>query len=132
MEMGQLSKVFRLELCLLKELLHQVDVFGGLQPNGTVVINSTRTVQELGLEELCAKLPDHHCCIFPAVDIANKHLHRPLPNAALVAGFAALTQEVSLSSIEESIRQKFPGSIGELNIEVAREAYEYVAAHVPV
>ena len=113
-------------------LLHQVDVFGGLQPNGTVVINSTRTVQELGLEELCAKLLDHHCCIFPAVDIANKHLHRPLPNAALVAGFAALTQEVSLSSIEESIRQKFPGSIGELNIEVAREAYEYVAAHVPV
>lgn len=113
-------------------LLHQVDVFGGLQPDGAVLINTTRTPQELGIEELCSKLPEHHWCIVPATDIATKYLHRPLPNAALVAAFAALTQEVSLASIEEAIQQKFPGSIGELNIQVAREAFDYVASHVPV
>lgn len=111
-------------------LLHQVDVFGGLQPDGAMLINSTRTAQELGIEELCSKLPEHHWCIFPATDMANTHLHRPLPNVALVAGFAALTQEVSLGSIEEAIQQKFPGSVGELNIQVAREAYDYVKGHV--
>ena len=113
-------------------LLHQVDVFGGLQPDGAVLINSTRTPQELGIEELSSKLPEHHWSIFPATDLAHKHLHRPLPNAALVAGFAALTQEVSLPSIEEAIGQKFQGAVGELNIQVAKEAYDYVANQVLV
>ncbi len=113
-------------------LLHQVDVFGGLQPDGAVLINSTRTPQELGIEALCSTLPEHHWCIFPATDIANKHLHRPLPNAALVAGFAALTREVSLKSIEEAIQQKFPGSVGVLNIQVAREAFDFVKERVLV
>lgn len=113
-------------------LLHQVDVFGGLQPDGAVLVNSTRSLQELGIEELCSRLEEHQCCIFPATDIANKHLHRPLPNAALVAGFAALTEEVSLPSLEEAIHQKFPGSVGELNVEVAREAYCFVRDRVLV
>ncbi|MDT7042873.1 2-oxoacid:acceptor oxidoreductase family protein [Candidatus Nitronereus thalassa] len=113
-------------------LLHQVEVFAGLQSDGAVLINSTRTARELGIDELCSTLSEHQCCIFPATDIANKFLHRPLPNAALVAGFAALTQEVSLSSIEKAIQEKFPGSIGELNIEIAREAYDYVGSQVAV
>lgn len=113
-------------------LLHQVDVFGGLPPNGAVLINSTRTLQELGIEDRCSRLPQHHWCIFPATDIAIKHLHRPLPNAALVAGFAALTQDVSLQSIEKGIQQKFPGSIGELNIQVAREAFSFVRDQILV
>jgi pyruvate ferredoxin oxidoreductase gamma subunit len=113
-------------------LLHQVDVFGGLQPDGVLLINSTRTAHDLGIEELCSQLPEHHWCIFPATDMANKHLHRPLPNAALVAGFAALTQEFSLASIEAALQQKFPGPVGELNIKVAREAFDYVGGQVPV
>lgn len=113
-------------------LLHQVDVFGGLQPDGAVLINSTRSAQELGIEDQSSKLSKYHWCIFPASDIANKYLHRPLANAALVAGFAALTQEISLASIEEAIQQKFPGVVGELNIQVAREAFDYVGSHVPV
>lgn len=111
-------------------LLHQVDVFAGLQPDGALLINSTRTAQELGIEERCATLPEDHWCIFPATDIAIRHLQRPLPNAALVAGFAALTQEISLTSIEEAIQQKFPGAVGELNIQVAREAFDFVKEHV--
>ena len=113
-------------------LLYQVDVFGGLQPDGVVLVNSTRTTAELGIEDRCSKFPERHWCIFPATDIATRHLHRPLPNAALVAGFAALTREVSLASIEEAIRQKFPGSVGERNVDAAREAYDFVRDRVLV
>jgi len=113
-------------------LLHQVDVFAGLQPDGALLVNSTRTAQELGIEERCSTLPEHHWCIFPATEIAMRHLQRPLPNAALVAGFAALTQEISLPSIEKAIQQKFPGAVGELNIQVAREAFDVVKEHVLV
>ena len=113
-------------------LLHQVDVFAGLQPDGALLVNSTRTAQELGIEERCSTLPEHHWCIFPATEIAMRHLQRPLHNAALVAGFAALTQEISLPSIEKAIQQKFPGAVGELNIQVAREAFDVVKEHVLV
>jgi len=113
-------------------LLRQVDVFGGLSPQGFVLINSTRTSEELGIEERCSSLREQHWCILPATDIAIKHLQRPLPNAGLIAALAALTQEVSLASIEKAIQEKFPGSVGYRNIEVAREAYDYVASHVPV
>lgn len=111
-------------------LLHQVDVFGGLTPEGYVLINSTRSARELGIEERCSRLPERHWSIFPATEIASRHLHRPIPNAALVAGFAALTHAVSSASIEQAIQQKFAGSVGERNVDVAREAYDFVRDRV--
>ncbi len=113
-------------------LLHQVDVFGGLSSNGYVLINSTRSPEELGIEERCSRFPDQHWCILPATELAIKHLQRPLPNVALVAALASLTQEISLGSLEKAIQQKFSASIGESNVEVAREAYKFVKDHVLV
>ncbi|RMH07057.1 MAG: 2-oxoacid:acceptor oxidoreductase [Nitrospirae bacterium] len=107
-------------------LLYHVDVFGGLHPEGYLIINSSRTAPELGIEERCASLPDGHWCIFPATEIALKHLHRPVPNSALLAGFAALTQSVSLSSILRAIQERFPGALGTQNMEVAKEAFGVV------
>ena len=40
-------------------LLHQVDVFGGLEPDGYILINTTRTFDELGLAEFVGRFdPD--------------------------------------------------------------------------
>jgi pyruvate ferredoxin oxidoreductase gamma subunit len=33
-------------------LLHQVDVFSGLAPGGTILINTTRSFEQLGLQDL--------------------------------------------------------------------------------
>ena len=44
----------------------------------------------------------------PATELAREHLGRPLPNAALLGGFAALTGVVSLDSVEAAIRERFP------------------------
>ncbi len=48
-------------------LLHQVDVFGGLRADGYVLINSTRSFDELGLGELDATLPPERLLTVPAV-----------------------------------------------------------------
>ena len=37
-------------------LLHQVDVFAGVAPDGYVLVNTSRTVAELGLDELSTAL----------------------------------------------------------------------------
>jgi len=60
-------------------LLHQVDVFQGLPPDGYVLINSKRSFDELGLAEITRRLRHERLVTVPATEIALKHLGRPLP-----------------------------------------------------
>jgi len=108
-------------------LLTAVDVFDGLDPNGFVIINSRRSLYELGLEALIATLPPGHACTVPAGELARQFLGRPLPNAVLLGAFAALTGTVELSSVEAAILSRFPGAVGEKNVAAARAAHALVA-----
>ncbi len=47
----------------------------------------------------------------------------PVPNAALLGGFAAVSGQVALESVVAAIRAKFPGKIAEGNVAAASEAY---------
>jgi pyruvate ferredoxin oxidoreductase gamma subunit len=108
-------------------LLHQVDLFGGLAKDGYILINSTRGFDELGLGEFVqAFAPDHRCAV-GATEIAMKHVGRPLPNAALLGGFAAITRRLSIEAVERAIREKFPGKVGAANALAAREAFDTVS-----
>jgi len=109
-------------------LLHSIDLFSGLKPGGYVLINSTRSFEELGIAELAARYPPHHVCDVGATEIAMKHVGRPLPNAALLGGFAAITKLLALDSVTKAIVEKFPGPVGDANIAAAREAYEIALA----
>ena len=77
-------------------LLHQVDVFQGLKPDGYVLINSKRSFDELGLAEIAQRFRRERLLTVPATEIALKHLGRPLPNAVLLGGFAALSGLITL------------------------------------
>src|SRR3982750_3759815 len=68
-------------------LLHQVDVFQGLQPDGYVLINSKRSFDDLGLAEIAKRFRHERLLTVPATEIALKHLGRPLPNAGPPRGF---------------------------------------------
>ena len=57
---------------------------------------------------------------------ALQHLGRPLPNAALLGGFAAISGLITLEAVAKAIRDKFAGKVAEANIAAASEAYEYV------
>jgi pyruvate ferredoxin oxidoreductase gamma subunit len=97
-------------------LLHQVDLFGGLQPGGRVLLNSTRTAAELGLGSMSV------ICV-PASDLAREHLGRPLPNAALLGAFAAVTGVVTLDSVAAAIRERFTSAPAEANVRAAEAAF---------
>ena len=62
----------------------------------------------------------------PATDIAMEKLGRPMPNAVMLGGLAALTGIIKLESVENAIRDKFKGKVGDSNVEAAATAYEYV------
>ena len=107
-------------------LLHQVDVFGGLRSDGYILINTTRTFEALGVGEFARGFRTEHLRTVPATELALKHVGRPLPNAALLGGFAAVTGLLGLDSVVAAIRDKFAGRIAEGNVAAATAAYEIV------
>ena len=109
-------------------LLHQVDVFQGLKPAGHVLINSKSTYLALGLGDIADKLPPGRIRTLAANDIAMKHLGRPMPNAVLLGGFAAMTGIISLEAVVHAINAKFDGVTAQRNIAAASEAYSIINA----
>ena len=107
-------------------LIHQVDLFAGLADDGYVLLNSSRSFEELGLEDVAAKLRPERRMTLPATEIAREEIGRPLPNAVLLGGFAALSGIVSIDSVADAIKKKFGGSVAEKNARAARRAYEQV------
>ena len=125
-EIRQREPVMQPDALIIQDptLLHQVDLFSGLAADGYILINSTRGFEELGIAEFTKNFPSNHLCVVPASDLALKHVGRPLPNAALLGAFAAITGEVSFDAIANAIRQKFSGKVGEGNVAAARAAFE--------
>jgi pyruvate ferredoxin oxidoreductase gamma subunit len=109
-------------------LLHQVDLFNGLGAQGYILINSKRSLDELGLGEFARRFTAARLCAVPASEIALKHVGRALPNAALLGGFAAVSRQVKLESVVAAIREKFPGRVAEGNVAAATEAHALVSA----
>ena len=107
-------------------LLYQADVFNGLVPNGYVLINTKKDFDDLGIGERFSGWNHAHLCTVPATEIAMEHIGRPLPNAILLAAFAAMSGVVSLESVHAAIRAKFSGKVAAGNIAAASAAYEYV------
>lgn len=108
-------------------LVHHVDLFSGLGPGGYVLVNTSRPLDELGLDGAVAALPAGHCVRCPATELALEHVGRPVPNAPLLAGFAALTGAIPLAALERALRERFPGEVGERNVAAARAAFDFVA-----
>lgn len=107
-------------------LLTVMDVFSGLKPGGYALINSSKTLEELKLEDVLKKTDADHLVTVPASELAREHLGRPLPNAALLGAMSALTGLVDIASVEGAIKQRFHGRLGDSNSAAARAAYDYV------
>ena len=107
-------------------LLHQVDVFQGLKPDGFVLINSRKSFNELGLADIESRFRRERLTTVPATEIALKHLGRPLPNAVLLGGFAALSGLITLQAVSHAIGTKFSGKVAAGNIAAATEAFAYI------
>ena len=107
-------------------LLHQVDVFGGLSEDGYILINSSRSFDDLGLGEFARGFRHERLLTVPATDLAREHVGRPIPNAVLLGGFAALSGLITLDSVAAAVRRSSPGRMGEANVAAARAAFDFV------
>ena len=107
-------------------LFSAIDVFAGLSESGYLLINSKRSIEELGIAD-AIHLPEDKVRLVPATEIALKYIKRPLPNAVLLGALAAVTGVIKIDSVTEAITSKFPGKIGDVNIQAAESAYKLLS-----
>ena len=111
-------------------LLHQVDVFAGLKPDGYILINTNKTFEELGLAEFVKSHRADRLRTVSATDLALKHVGRPVPNVPLLGGFAAVSGVIRLESVIKAIHDRFSGKVADGNIAAATEAYRIVQQEI--
>ncbi|HYA45610.1 MAG TPA: 2-oxoacid:acceptor oxidoreductase family protein, partial [Acidimicrobiales bacterium] len=98
----------------------------GAGEDAFVLLNTVKPWTELDILGGLERFRPERVVNVPATEIALAQVGRPIPNAALLGGFAALTGAVRFSAIVEAIRGRFPGAIGERNIAAASEARRLV------
>lgn len=112
-------------------LLHQVDLFAGLKPDGFLLINSSADLASLGLDALQEHLYTHRMQTVPATELARRYLGRPLPNVAMLGAFAEFTGVVSVSAVLAAIRERFAARLAEANAAAAQAAADGLPARLP-
>jgi pyruvate ferredoxin oxidoreductase gamma subunit len=97
------------------------DVVAGLKPDGLAVINTSKKPSELGLKTKAKVVT------IPAARIAKQIMGRAdRVNTALIGAFIAVTDELSLESLERAINSRFSGKAAESNWKALLEAYNEV------
>jgi pyruvate ferredoxin oxidoreductase gamma subunit len=105
-----------------------VEVLSGLLPRSFMLINTPGGFEDLGPDDYIRAMRRDRLLVVPATRMALEHLGRPLPGAALLGGFAALTGQVRVESVIAAINERFSGKAADGNAAAAREAFEFVKA----
>jgi pyruvate ferredoxin oxidoreductase gamma subunit len=113
------SEIHAPDYCIVQDatLLETVNVFEGLKPGGTVILNSEKpeTVQVPAGAVLKA---------VAGTKIAMDVIGRPIPNMVMLGAFAGTTGLVTLASLQKVIKERFGGKVGDLNAEAVAKAYQ--------
>lgn len=108
-------------------LLHQVDLLSGLPPHGYVLVNTARTFDELGLGEFADAHDRSRLITVPATEIATRLVGRPVPNAVMLGGLAAIIPVLEIADVVSAIQQRFGEKIAAANVAAANEAFNVVS-----
>ncbi len=103
-------------------LIEAVDITQGLKPDGMIIINTTKTAEEMKKEIG----NDYQIRVVDATNIALEILGKPFVNMPMLGAFAKATGIVSIESVKDAIREKFSHNpkIAEKNVEAAVKTYE--------
>jgi len=100
-------------------LLRSIDVTSGLKESGKLLINSSKSVDELKtkLGFKCS------LAVVNASKIARETIGLPITNTAMIGAFLKLTNAVEINALVEHMNDRF-GKRARANIEAMQRAYE--------
>jgi pyruvate ferredoxin oxidoreductase gamma subunit len=100
-------------------VMREVNVTDGLKDGGSILINTDKKLEEIGL----GGKPYNVYTVSTEQFAQDIHV-RPIANTALLGAFAAVTEELTLEAILTAVRVRFPGEVGEKNAQIAQESFE--------
>jgi pyruvate ferredoxin oxidoreductase gamma subunit len=103
-------------------LLHTGGITQGLKVKGAMLVNSSRSKEELSVAG------NLNVMTIPATALAQQILGRPVPNTALAAAFLSLTKLVRPDALEAALARQFSGEMLDRNTRLVREAAQMVPA----
>ena len=95
------------------------EVFQGLKEGGILILSTRKPIGELDLPSTIGKLG----CV-DAIRISLEILDSPITNSCMLGAFVATTGWVGLDSVLESIKETWPGEMGEKNLMAAKAGFE--------
>ena len=102
-------------------LVSLVDVAEGLKPEGTLIVNSTKSLEELKKDiRFQGKM-----ATVDATGIAWQELGVPITNTTMLGALVKISGIVKIESLDEPIKARF-GRIAVKNIAAARRAFDEV------
>lgn len=87
-----------------ESLLETVDVAAGLRADGTVLVNTAKSPQEIRTH---LNLSGGHVYAVDATGIAMEALGRPIPNTVMIGALISLTQVMTSEAFARSFAKKF-------------------------
>jgi len=104
-----------------KSLVALVDVCEGLKPEGILLINTTKSLDELKQDiKFGGKI-----ATVDATGIAWKELGVPITNTTMLGALVKVIGSVKLESLTNPIQERF-GRIAQKNLAAAKSAYDQV------
>jgi len=118
------TKVYNPDIVIVLDpsIMDIVNVFEGLKKNGTVVINTVKTPEEIKKE---FKRDDITAGTVNATKIAIDIIGRPITNIVMLGALLKVKPLIPLDLIFEPLKERF-GKIADKNIEACKLAYEQV------
>jgi len=116
------SEVYNPDIVVVLDssLLQTVDVTKGLKKKGALIINSNKTVKELGLKGNF----DIH--VVDATSIALQIFKRPIVNTPMLGAFSKITGLASVKSLKKAVDEIFTKTKGTKIADLNKKAIEAV------
>lgn len=108
------AQVYRPDVvvCIDPTLLDVVNPAEGLKPEGTLVVNTTRSPQEIR-DKFGFK--GGKVVTVDASTIAMEVMGRPFYNMPTMAAAVEATQVVNIDTVIKEVQERYPGKVGDLN-----------------
>jgi len=96
------------------------ELLEGLKEGGLVVINSPRPAADFDI-------PDTFKVVtIPATELALDVVGKPIINTIMVGAFAAASGEIHMEALARSVRERYPGELGEKEVAAMKQAFDTV------
>lgn len=111
--------VYHPEVIIIQDptLIGSMDILQGAHPDTKIIINSEKSIKELGLSKNLKILT------VPAVKIALETIKKPIINTVMLGAFGGVFDLIKFDAIKKAIKQNFSSDLAKINIQAANAAY---------